>query len=572
MLFKRYKRLYGQIDSYKHQTPKNQEDCLKISEQISNTTSTLKPAISVNTEFNRQNNAEEYQDFENLNNLKINPLIIMRVEISPQIFRTVKVNKDDNPWSLSQKFCFHYGLDDSATDYLAHMIRTQLIKEATRDTNECIEQSDITVNFGNENQQDNDIFGNRKIRGSVSSSGKCHDYDAQQKEHKRRSVGNESSMTKNMASALLNRNKGEEQYQKGIKIKENSKQSISQLAKELEERNSIGLTFNPKISKTHKRVQSHFKGDKFLDRMLEDQYERRSVIIEQRNSVHKDNCTFKPSINKISDEIVKNKTMDCGIVMPAHENLHNYSKIRKNNLITFAEACLANTGHNFKPNQNKSQNYTAYKVKNEPFLVREDAHVKKKQMKLDLIKDKEEEKLRNSFQPKVGRGPSGLNRPRKSIHDHLYSYNKVYEHNLESLKTTQVAKQKNPSLKAIEVSDTIVDSLIIDKCEKQYFIIISHLDIEDIEMTCSANDLGVFCEKYDNVNDKILEVQDNLKSDLQENDSHIDKANFLAYFKNYYGKSGVSRLLAHQSELIPDKKRDKGLVVEHSYQVTIFYK
>ena len=70
-----------------------------------------------------------------------------------------------------------------------------------------------------------------------------------------------------------------------------------------------------------------FKEEDFLKKMLSDKKDRNNFRQSLENQKLKEECTFHPKIDKISNEIVRNRSMDIGSALSGFEKLYNMSKI-----------------------------------------------------------------------------------------------------------------------------------------------------------------------------------------------------------------------------------------------------
>lgn len=384
----------------------------------------------------------------------------MRIEISPDQTKILKVEKEDNPWSTAQKFCFHYGLDDSEIDQLADKIAQQkdLIENQSHPENSIAMSISVPSYYQKENQNNsnypipmrpshkNSTFKHRRTHTESLLYDMSHNTSIRELSVSRQKIKEEYELNE------FPRNKGEELYMKGLKILENSKVNQHELKKDIEQRNSVGLTFKPKIGKSHKRVQSVFKETDFMEKLIDDKERKRSLVAEKCNNEVMSKCSFKPKTNKISNEIIRNKT-DMG--MSKHENLYSLSKYKKDNYDKISKE----TSCTFKPYLYRPPIEIESKLKNETQMLRASKHIQKVEMKIDKIRDQEyENEQKNFFKPKVGRGPSGVQRVNKVlIHEHLYKYKDIYDNKRKELRTSQELKRKRMQLKVNLLSDTIVE-------------------------------------------------------------------------------------------------------------------
>jgi hypothetical protein len=140
-----------------------------------------------------------------------------------------------------------------------------------------------------------------------------------------------------------------------------------------------------------------------------------------------------------------------------------------------------------------------------------------------------EDKLRNSFRPKIGRGPFSKRRSeRVSIHEHLYNYKSIYQNNKESLlQNSNTLKPGFRMPKSNNHSDEIVEHTISAKIS-QFFETIDH----DCNGVITADDCESWAMLYKCIPEEIMTVLGDLVDELRKEESHIDTENFIAYFRN----------------------------------------
>lgn len=146
-------------------------------------------------------------------------------------------------------------------------------------------------------------------------------------------------------------NKGEELYMKGMKLLEETKSQRDCKKKELEVRDSERLTFKPHIARNSQcsGVGSVFREAGFLKKMLKDQSDRQKLRKSMDNEKLKEECTFKPKINKISNEIVRHRSMDMGSALAGFEKLYNMSKISGRRQSEHMSKCYSPKPFPYKP-------------------------------------------------------------------------------------------------------------------------------------------------------------------------------------------------------------------------------
>lgn len=140
-----------------------------------------------------------------------------------------------------------------------------------------------------------------------------------------------------------------------------------------------------------------------------------------------------------------------------------------------------------------------------------------------------EEKLRNSFRPKIGRGPFSKKRSeRVSIHEHLYNYKSIYQNNKESLlQNSNTLKPGFRMPKSNNHSEEIVEHTISAKIS-QFFETIDH----HCNGVITADDCDNWTMLYKCIPEEIMTVLGDLVDELRKEESHIDTENFIAYFRN----------------------------------------
>jgi hypothetical protein len=145
--------------------------------------------------------------------------------------------------------------------------------------------------------------------------------------------------------------KGEELYMKGMRLLERTKSNRECKKKELEVRNSERLTSKPHVArKSHcSGVGSVFREAGFLKKMLKDQSDRQKLRKSMEDEKLKEECTFHPKTNKISNEIVLHRRMDIGSALAGFEKLYNMSKISGRRQSEHMSKCYSPKSFPYKP-------------------------------------------------------------------------------------------------------------------------------------------------------------------------------------------------------------------------------
>lgn len=118
---------------------------------------------------------------------------------------------------------------------------------------------------------------------------------------------------------------------KGMKMKENTKQDLFQRRSIQKSREKERCTFKPQLldNPINKKTRSVFKDKKFLTKLINTKDEKLKERKSIRETKHKQDCTFQPDINRISREIIRNKSMDITKKTSVFEALHTQSKERQ---------------------------------------------------------------------------------------------------------------------------------------------------------------------------------------------------------------------------------------------------
>lgn len=262
MLLKRYRKQYGQIETYKPAKEQTQTEEKKAQGKYN----VLKVQIPKdhddhNIYRNKEKPSADEKLFEDIT-VKINPLFIMRVEISPGVYRALKVEKSDNVRTTAQNFCYHYGLDDAAIDHLCHMIT--LYKSENQDYNRRSSQG-MLVNrkqsWNSKQKIDSMEIVNLNEYEKIEESYAYPEYNYDENMNQ---SGNEVS---NHAEPI---NKGEDLYMKGMKMLETYKDNQKNIKNQMASKNKLNMTFSPKLCKYTKNsnLKSIFGEERFLDIMM----------------------------------------------------------------------------------------------------------------------------------------------------------------------------------------------------------------------------------------------------------------------------------------------------------------
>ena len=136
-----------------------------------------------------------------------------------------------------------------------------------------------------------------------------------------------------------------------MKLLEETKSNREWKKKELEVRDSERVTFKPHIQRNShcSEVSSVFREAGFLKKMLKDQSDRRKLRKSMENEKLKEECTFHPKTNKISNEIVRHRSMDMGSALAGFEKLYNMSKISGRRQSEHMSKCYSPKSFPYKP-------------------------------------------------------------------------------------------------------------------------------------------------------------------------------------------------------------------------------
>lgn len=633
MLFKRYNQHYGLCDTYKStHAPIPEVDSKLFESKIDSMMENQSLLNSKANNDNVKTIAEQRRKYDYINSPKENPLFIMRVEITHNRFGIIKVTEDDCPTELAEQFCLDYKLEDQLIDKLSMIIASCKQKkfpqndcEENRGRSRSRERKSVLFDFNRSKDRHQHSQSQFKsvISTQPSSIHNIDNFDTEENEfmlsmspqnlrmspqNLRRSPKNndlnysrknaqspkakprysyrdqlnsgqstilrtkyDNALTSQATSPRVT-NKGEELYSKGMRYLEQQKFEFHKKKKEEILKSHNHLTFNPNISsnnKLHKRVKSHIKPNGGYQKVLQEKEQLRESLKSQRQEVIKKQCPFKPKTNKISNALVRHRSLDGSNKESAHQNLYKMAgekKEKRDKLVRDNEIMIDCT---FKPLLYKTPEKIEKTLAKETQLERASKHMQRKSQRMEKQAEIQNLGLGKQFKPKIGRPPNEKKRDdRVSIHEHLYNYRNVYDSNKKAKEicNNDEKRPKSPDYFINDLSDNIVDALINNKLGRLFKILDSKLN----EGYLAAEDIEGMCETFNDIPDMIMDVFYKMTNKLKEESALIDIQNFIAFFRMTLN-SHPAKILAILKSILGDGDDTKKETPRHSFKVNFYF-
>ena len=434
-----------------------------------------KPFVTSNKNLNSKNHNQEKSR-----------IYALKIEIKRGVTRILRFTENNNPWAIAQNFCFQNGLDDTSIDNLANLIyefKSQPLNNISF-VNKVYKLTNLTTNNSsryNTNHKKEQSMPDKpnisKIRTDLSKERvnfmKANDQYMVRPNSGKIGYGNISKTFEDEynSAGCLTQTRGEDLYMRGV-ISQEKKRLQSQLKhKEEETLMKSRMNFTPHVNKSVGKAKSVYKQQNnidFLGKVISDRELKKNQVKEKALQVEHEICTFQPKINKISNEIAtksfENYSQFGEQAASRFEHLYENSKVKHERQKFIKDSVMQNECP-FKPQLYKPPKSVTKKVSTQTQLERAENHLKKAQMKKEMIEDIERIQLKTSFHPSIGRAPTDPTRPiNVSIHNHLYNYRGVYDSKKNDLRQAQADMIKaNQTVKVGMISDEIIENGMYEK-------------------------------------------------------------------------------------------------------------
>lgn len=373
------------------------------------------------------------------------------------------------------------------------------------------------------------------------------------------------------SAGCLTQTRGEDLYMRGV-ISQEKKRLQSQLKhKEEETLMKSRMNFTPHVNKSVGKAKSVYKQQNnidFLGKVISDRELKKNQVKEKALQVEHEICTFQPKINKISNEIAtksfENYSQFGEQAASRFEHLYENSKVKHERQKFIKDSVMQNECP-FKPQLYKPPKSVTKKVSTQTQLERAENHLKKAQMKKEMIEDIERIQLKTSFHPSIGRAPTDPTRPiNVSIHNHLYNYRGVYDSKKNDLRQAQADMIKaNQTVKVGMISDEIIENGMYEK-QSKLFIMIDR----DEDGVITGDDIDNWAGDFGDIPEAIIICSSQQLRELRDENSHVDIDNFITYFRNYLLTEPAKNTIIRN--FLNENKREKYEAPQLTFQVISF--